>query len=69
MQVQSLLPLLALVHPIVWRLLELYGTAKVVAAFEQTASKPVSVVIIVLRFALLVLCCKCRLLQTKITCL
>ena len=47
MQVQSLLPLLALVHPIVWRLLELYGTAKVVAAFEQTASKPVSVVIVV----------------------
>ena len=41
-QVQCVVPILPLVFPFIWRLLEFWGTAKIVTAFQETLKHEVS---------------------------
>ena len=44
LQVQAVVPLMALVFPVVWRLLDLYGIAKIDLAFDDIIRHKVVVV-------------------------
>jgi len=45
-QVQAIVPLMALVFPVVWRLLDLYGVAKIDLAFDDVVRHEVVTVVI-----------------------
>jgi len=56
-QVQAVVPLMALLFPIVWRLLDLYGVAKIDLAFDDIIRhKVVTVTVFLKRKFYVVLC-------------